>query len=264
MGPVVRIFFGLATIGALFGGVAAVADGASAQRLTVAADVWCPYNCEPGSDRPGYLVDILHEVFAPLGVSVEYSVLPWKRALVSAEKGLIDAVLGAVSGNRGRNIIGREALGVDETVLVVRAGEVFDYRAPDSLDALTVGVIAEYTYDGHGPLDVYLEQRIQGGRNVSVIHQEQPLRSLLKMLHRSRIDVFPENRYVAQYEIERLGYSGLVALVPTGAADSVYIAFTPGPEGRKNVERLDAGVRRLRESGKLSRILERYGLTYAP
>jgi polar amino acid transport system substrate-binding protein len=102
------------------------------------------------------------------------------------------------------------------------------------------------------------------GRDVSVIRQEQPLRSLLAMLHGARIDVFPENRYVALYEIERLGYSGRVSLVPTGRGDRVYIAFTPSPEGRKNLQILDAGVRRLRESGKFARILERYGVSYAP
>lgn len=262
MGLMIRILFGAATIATLFGGAAVVADPSSMQRLTVAADIWCPYNCEPGTHRPGYLVDILHEVFAPLGVSVEYSVVPWKRALVSVEKGLIDAALGAVSGNRGRNLIGKEALGVDETVLVVRAGEAFDYRDPASLDGLRMGVIANYTYDAHGPLDAYLAQRIQGGRDISVIHQEQPLASLLAMLHRSRIDVFPENRYVAQYAIEQSGYSGRVSMVPTGAADSIYVAFTPSAKGRRNLEILDAGVRRLRENGKFSQILERYWMCW--
>ena len=264
MWSIIRMSCWLAGLLTLCVSFAATGPEPAQHRLTVAADVWCPYNCQPGSERPGYLVDILREVFSPLGVSVEYTVMPWKRTLASVERGLVDAALGAVGGNHGRNLIGRQQLGVDETVLVVRDGEEFIYQGPASLDELSIGVIADYTYDSHGPLDAYLNARIDQSRDAYVIHQDKPLHSLFAMLWQSRIDVFLENRYVARYAIESLGYQDQVAVIPTGTGDKVYIAFTPSPEGRRNVEILDAGVRRLRESGKLSEILGRYGLEDSP
>lgn len=229
-------------------------------RLVVAADRWCPYNCQPGSERPGYLLELLREVFSPLGVDVEYRLMPWKRALVSAETGAIDAAVGVVEGNHGQNIIGRESLGLDETVLVIRKGEPFTYQGAASLDDRAIGVVASYTYDNHGPLDAYLAVRKKNHDGLFEIYQDNPLESLYSMLRHARIDLFPENRYVARYEAIRLGYAKEVVFVPTAAGDRVFIAFTPNTRGRHNAEILDNGVRALRRSGRLGEILGRYAM----
>ena len=228
--------------------------------LVVAADRWCPYNCEPGSDRPGYLIDVLREVFEPLGIAVHYRVMPWKRALYETERGRIDAALGAVAGDRGNNIIGREPLGLNETVLVVRRGQALEYRRPKDLTGLTIGVVADYSYDSEGPLDSYLAKRRAAEAGVYVVRRQEPLESLLAMLTSDRIDVFPENRYVVVHALSRLGYADHVKLLETGVADSVYIAFTPDERGRRHLELLDRGVRQLRASGRLRAIMARYGI----
>lgn len=246
----------------------ALADGAgeatAPEPLVVAADRWCPYNCEPGSSRPGYLVEVLREVFEPSGMKVIYRVMPWKRAVFETELGRIDGALGAVAGDRGRNLIGTEGLGTNATVIVVRRGEAFRYTGPHSLDNRAVGVVADYSYDSNGSLDRYLQQRHESDRSIYVVRQDAPLRSLFAMLERGRIDAFPENRYVARYAIGRMGLLDSVALVETGRGDAVYVAFSPNARGRRLVDQLDAGVRRLRASGRLAEIMARYGIRVVP
>lgn len=253
--------FLLATL--IWAGDVAGGDRAEA-RLVVAADRWCPYNCEPGSERPGYLVDVLREVFAPLGVTVRYRVMPWKRALYETERGRIDAALGAVAGDRGNNIIGREPLGVNETVLVVRRAQGLEYRRPQDLSGLTIGVVADYSYDSEGPLDRYLAKRAATEDGIYVVRRQQPLASLLAMLTSNRIDVFPENRYVVVHALAELGYDDDVKLLETGVGDSVYIAFTPDERGRQRLKLLDQGVRALRADGRLRAIMARYGIFQDP
>lgn len=51
------------------------AAGETDRRLVVAADEWCPYNCMPGSERPGYLIEVLQSVYGKLGITVEYRVM---------------------------------------------------------------------------------------------------------------------------------------------------------------------------------------------
>jgi polar amino acid transport system substrate-binding protein len=234
------------------------------RRLIVAADEWCPYNCTPGSAEPGYLIEVLEAVFAPLGVRVEYRTMPWKRALLSTQRGAIDAAVGAVRGNYADNIIGEQSLGLDETILIVRRGEAFTYAAPQSLDGKALGVIADYTYDNHGPLDKYLEARRSSAQDIYVIHQDKPLTSLFAMLASGRIDAFPENRYVAAYAAAQLGYAERVREVETGSADEIFVAFTPNEEGRRNLELFEAGVERLKASGRLAEILARYSIREIP
>lgn len=239
-------------------------DGHAVETMVVAADRWCPYNCEPDSEEPGYLIDVLREIFEPRGVTVEYRVMPWKRAVFETELGRIDGALGAVAGDRGRNLIGEEGLGTNATVIVVRRGEAFEYTGPDSLNGRTIGIVADYSYDSGGGLDRYLRQRRAVGDALYVVRQDDPLRSLFAMLARGRIDAFPENRYVARYAMGNMELLDSVSLVETGQGDAVYVAFSPNDRGRRFVGQLDAGIRRLRASGRLAEIMASYGIRVVP
>ena len=37
---------------------------ANAETINIVSDEWCPYNCEPGSDRPGFGIEIAMEAYA--------------------------------------------------------------------------------------------------------------------------------------------------------------------------------------------------------
>ena len=43
--------------------------------------------------------------------------------------------------------------------------------------------------------------------------------------------------------------------------DPVYVAFTPNPNGKRHAALFDAGMKKLRQNGKLTQILARYGQT---
>src|SRR5688572_12634344 len=72
--------------------------GASARADTVAlrADEWCPYNCAPESDRPGYAVEIAREVFAAAGRTLDYDILTCTRSVEDARTGRYAGVIGAL------------------------------------------------------------------------------------------------------------------------------------------------------------------------
>ncbi|MDO3388466.1 hypothetical protein QWI17_21650 [Gilvimarinus sp. SDUM040013] len=65
------------------------------ETIHLVADNWCPYNCEPDSAAPGFMVEIAQRAFADEGISVRYSILPWLRALQDTRNGVYDAVIGA-------------------------------------------------------------------------------------------------------------------------------------------------------------------------
>ena len=44
----------------------------TAKTVVLVADEWCPYNCAPNSDKPGYVVEIAELVFAEAGHTVIY------------------------------------------------------------------------------------------------------------------------------------------------------------------------------------------------
>ncbi len=234
---------------------------ATEKEIIFAADPWCPYNCEPNSKHPGYLIELAFAVYEPLGYKVIYKKMPWKRALYSAKNGIINAAVGAVIGDVSDNIYGTKSLGRDETVAIVRKGEIFKYKNPTSFDGKILGIITNYTYDNNGVIDKYIEKRGKEEKgSLTKLYHQKSLDSLFQMLILKRIDVFLENKFVALYKAKQLGYLDEVEIVETGAGDTICFAFTPDEQGKKLANLLDNGIIKLRKSGKLKVILSKYGL----
>lgn len=235
----------------------AASSAPRAESLTFAADPWCPYNCTPGSAAPGYLIEILQAAFEPQGFSVTYISLPWSRAIRSALDGEIDGAIGTVRGNASGTHLGEQMLGTDETVIVTRRGEGFDYDGVASLANKRLGVITDYTYDNHGPIDRYIEATPE---KIERVFTKNALERLFLMLGQGRVDAILENRFVALYTARNLGMAGDIEIVPTGASDRIFVGFSPDSKGRLLAKILDEAIMTMRDSGALTQILDKYGL----
>ncbi|WP_162901555.1 transporter substrate-binding domain-containing protein [Breoghania sp. L-A4] len=232
--------------------------------VRVAADPWCPYNCNPGDAKPGFLIEIGREAFAMSGYEMRYEVMPWSRALRESYVGNVDAAVGATRATAPEHLFGSNMLSSDETIVFVRVGEIFDFTGVDSLKALRLGVIKDYTYDDNGPIDSYIAENRGNLDRVITVSSHSNLGLLFRMLLAGRIDAFLENRHVGTYMASALNVRDSIALVPTGALDFVSFAFTPNARGEMLVDAFDAGVTRLRETGRFEEILIRYGLNSLP
>ncbi len=47
--------------------------------ITLAADIWCPYNCDSKDERPGFMVELAKEIFQKKGINVQYVIVPWVK-----------------------------------------------------------------------------------------------------------------------------------------------------------------------------------------
>ena len=72
-----------------------VAGWARAETLVIAGDIWCPVNCQPGTERPGIFVELAREIFAESGIEVQYQALNWARTLQQVRRGQLNAAIGA-------------------------------------------------------------------------------------------------------------------------------------------------------------------------
>jgi len=224
--------------------------------ITIAADPWCPYNCAPEDDQPGYLVEIAKEVYSKHGYQVRYLLMPWKRALESSLHGQIDAAIAAAPTNAPGHYFGKYAVGSDETVIVKRLGQRFSYVDVSSLEGLRIGRIASYNYDLNGPIDSFLDASM----TTTTVTDEEPLCILFDMLRRDRIDMFLENKLVVLHALNQPRYQNLGEMVATGVSTPIYFAFQPTSRGRRLAILMDDGLVDLRKTGRLAEILNKYGL----
>jgi polar amino acid transport system substrate-binding protein len=59
---------------------------AGAETINIVSDEWCPYNCVPGSDRPGFGIEIAMEAYAPHDIQVNYTTQDWDAAVEDTKK----------------------------------------------------------------------------------------------------------------------------------------------------------------------------------
>lgn len=245
----------------LLAGVLSAREGVTAE-ITVAADPWCPYNCEADSAQPGFAIEVLREALAADAIVVRYQVMPWSRAVLEAREGNIAGVVEANAQTAAKNglRIGKEPLGYATFCLFVAADNPLRYRGAGELAQLQgIGLVSGYDYGKQfGP--ELARPQLQG--RLIRISGNKTAERLIRMLQSDRIQGFIENDYVIRYTLARLELQHSVRSAGCAEPHPGYIAFSArGNAVHDYTGKLDAGIRRLRASGRLGQILARYNLS---
>ncbi len=258
--PILRILICLAPL-------LAAANIAAADTITIASDPWCPYNCAQDAENQGYMIEVLKVILTKAGHQLRYENMPWSRCLDHVQKGKIDAVVGATKGEAEGSVFPDEEFGVAQIVFHVKKGNPWRYNGPESLKKVKIGIQADYEY---GPvLDNYIAAN-QNTPNVQPINSDEPLVLNIRKLLKDRIDMIPEDRAVFGYTAKKMGVAdqletaGKREMLTAEDLESslVYVAFAPGKASSKVYAKLFTdGIREMRTSGELAKILDTYGLT---
>lgn len=231
--------------------------------IRLVADPWCPYNCAPGAEHSGFMVEIAERVFQAHGHEIEYHQRPWVRALQATRDGEFHGVIGATKLEAPDFIFPELAQGQMANAFWTLADSSWQFRESQSLEGQHLAVIAGYSY-GDAIEKILQDERYQP--YITELHGVTPLRNGLKMLERGRIQVLLEDEHVMRYQLSRTGqtekfkHAGSVPAQTEAAR--VYIAFSPEHEASADYARLlTEGVARLRESGELEHILSDYGVS---
>lgn len=234
----------------------AVAPAAAAD-IALCADVWCPYNCDPASGRPGFAVDIAREVFAASGLRVTYQVVNWARCIEDARSGRYTGIIGAIRGDAPDFIFPALPIGMSSDGFAVRRGDDFQFAGEQSFDGRVLGVTRSYSFDG--AVGAYLVAHGNDVSRVAFVSGNGALTKNLAKLLTGRVDVVLDDENVLRNTIADLGLEDKVVLRQETSATPVFIAFSPADSRSKALARtLDLGIARLRASRRLADILAAY------
>jgi polar amino acid transport system substrate-binding protein len=236
---------------------------ARAESITIAADLWCPYNCDPKSDHPGYQVELARKAFAKHGIDVDYIVLPWSRAIDETRKGKYAGVFGTSVSNTPDFVFPQVPQGLAIEVFYVKKGNPWHYSGVASLKDISLGVITEYIYTDE--LDEYVKVHKDDPQHVQIAAGDDALDTNFKKLLASHLGTLVEDSYVSQYYITQHEIGDKVVkagrLEPSPAGDNVFIAFSPNDKNAKRyADILSEETKAMRASGELKQILASYGL----
>ena len=232
---------------------------AHGREIVLLADQWCPYNCDPSSDHPGYGVEILREVLQASGSTLVYRTMNWTRSVEEVRVGHADAVIGMTRDEVRGFVFPQEPVGMSALGFIVRSDSDFHYTGPRSLDGHVIGLAAGYVFGG--PAGDYIRQNQADRARVQVVPGDEALALNLRKLRAGRIDLVVDDANVLARLLSTVGSADGVKLAAAVDATPVYIAFSPAsPDSGALVRNFDAGVRRMRASGRLAEIMARYGI----
>ncbi len=236
-----------------------VASPSRAETITFVADLWPPFNDTPDSESEGYMVDVARAVFEPLGYTVEYSLMPWNRSIIESRKGRFNAIIGASKNDAGDFIFPEEELGRNKLSFYVHKNAKWQYEGINSLEDVYLGVINGYDYR-----DWFINYQQNHPSKIYVQHGNTPLRENIHLLLNGRIDAIVDNAAAIRYTAKSMGRLNDIktaGMDTVGGVSYIYHAFSPNlPSSAQHAETLSKGIRKLRKSGELQRILDQYGI----
>lgn len=231
---------------------------AYADTVSIRADHWFPINGDPQSTTPGYMIEMATRIFGDAGHTVDYRTMPWERAVKSVREGQFDCVVGAYPEEVPDFIYPAASWGLDEAKFYVKKGDAWRYTGLDSIASIKLGLIGGYAYDE--PFDKYVEDNNKG--NYQFIKGDNALENNIKKVLAGRLTATVESPPVMQAKLKEMGLTDKIeAAGDLGEAVDIYIACSPAKESSKVLMKLvDEGTDKLRQSGELQKILDKYGL----
>lgn len=228
--------------------------------IVIAADPWCPHNCEAGADHEGYMVDVAREILTESGYAVEYLNISWARALQMTREGQLDAVVGAFRTDAPDFVFPDTPQGHSSIALFTHPDNSWTYSGIDSLHDQKLLVINGYSYTRE--LDRYIEQHQADQEKIWVIAGPSPLNRAIELLGQDRTDIFVEDTYVMDWWAESIGQSSTLPRQAGLVSESeAFVAFSPAREDApKLAELLSEGTRKRINNGRFQQILDTYGL----
>jgi len=202
-----------------------IATASRADTITLVGDPWCPYNCEPGSTRPGILIEVARKAFTNSGHTIKYLTVPWSRAIEMVRHGKATGIVGTGPGETPDFVYtAKEILQVEHTFFV-RSTDTWRYQNLESLTSRTLGVIRGYS---HGDLETkYILPNVKNKKRIQLVSGHAPLPRLLKMLTLHRLDTLIDDSIVFTRTLKNL--PGFSNVKPAGvyAKEKIFIAFSP-------------------------------------
>ncbi len=237
--------------------LACLARPAVAADITLCADVWCPYNCTVGARNPGLAVEIAQQIFGDAGYGVKYQPVNWARCVEDSRAGRFAGIIGAIPIDAPDFIFPATPIAFSGDGYAVKKGDHFRFKDATSLDGRVLGVIRNYNY--MGIIGAYINAHRNDPNRIEFVSGDDALAKNLAKLLAGRIDVVLDDKNVLANAMADLGLQDRVTLTAGPNTTPIFIAFSPtAPHGRDLAAILDAGMARLRASGRLTGILAKY------
>jgi polar amino acid transport system substrate-binding protein len=203
----------------------------------------------------GFANRVVRESFALEGITVEYAFLPWRRALESADQGPAVGSAGWLPmEERRKRFLFSDSVFESARVFFHRRDVPFIWRTLEDVRGLRVGITL-------GSAEEFpFKEAMAGGRGKLEVAGSYV--AGMKMLIAGRVDIYACNKAVGLFILANRIGEGADQVVydprPIFAETNHLIVSRRLPYGRELLARFNAGLRKLRQSGRYDEIRRDY------
>ncbi|MFL1407301.1 substrate-binding periplasmic protein [Marinobacter sp. M1N3S26] len=224
-----------------------------ARTITLSTGEWPPY-FDSSLDNHGLLAQIISEAYGNVGISVDYSFLPWSRALSMAHHGNYDgSAAWSCTPSRSDDFHFSQPILPLYYVFFVRKGSQFHWQEIDDIKGLTIGLTQDYAYG-----DQLTSAVDRGLVNTDMTASDE---SNFRKLRAGRIDLFPMDPLTGLQMIDQLFSEAEARQLtyhprPIHQASYHLIFSRQQDNGGELARQFNQGLETLRVSGRLDEILD--------
>lgn len=224
--------------------------------ISIAADLWCPYTCQPDG-KEGILIEIARAAFKPHNIEVKYRFIPWAKARSETEKGLHNAIIGAFESDAVGFILPSTPILFGTNGFFTLNTSSWQYSGIDSLKDISLGVIEGYSYGS--PVDEYVKSNSSSSR-IQISTGTDALRKNLSKLVNKKVDVILDEPRVVRYEWKALGLNqSELRRAGVYGKEGIWIAFSPRrTESEELAKIFSLELEKLNQNGEVEKIIDRY------
>ncbi|WP_374420060.1 transporter substrate-binding domain-containing protein [Chromobacterium sp.] len=232
----------------------------AASVVKIASDDWCPYICADQSRIiGGYLVELTDQALNSQGYQVEAIFLPLNRAMKMTEEGVIDGIYAPALDQR---LLLSKPMAYSRACFYTLKDSNWRYHGLPSLAHQSLGLIADYGYDGGAFDDWLLTAKAQGFHIESNIGQTAGSTNIKKLLLK-RYSILLEHETVMNHLIAVMRVDG--SLRKAGCLEqALTIVIGVGrsnPNAHALVRAINTGLETIRASGQLDGLKTKYKIS---
>lgn len=228
------------------------------QTLQIVTDRWPPYVIENNDTASGMDVEIISAVFKALSISIEVTLCPWKRCLMTVENQQADAILDASITPERKEFLyfPEEPVSEGVTVFFIKKGQNIPYTGLEDLNKLKAGAVLGYSYCDE------IDQSAFAIRATRTKSFEQSLRMLLM----DRFDFAIEVDAVGYSIAQSIGVSDQIDIIPNVSfcRGGNYLAFVKKAGYDKLSSEFSQALQAFKTTDQYRQILKKYGLVLQP
>lgn len=232
---------------------AVAAQDESKQTVELATLNWEPYYGEDLKNG-GFITELARESFARVGYEMTVEFIPWSRAMVRGERGLVDGLLGAYyNAERDKKFHFSDNLYNDNVGLIALDDlGVESYDNLRDLEGYTIGTGRDFSVSPAFDSADFLD-KAAARDNEANVHK----------LFAGRIDMVVDSWIVLSNLVKEAGYSmdKVVYVDPPLQTRGLYVAISKQIEnGRGLAQAMNAGLAGLHSDGTYEDILRKHGM----